>query len=162
MNGKDPIEAVALLNNPFRGIQGFAVLREDLKNKETIIKVQMAGLPPNTKHGFHVHTAGDLRNGCTSLCSHWNPYGSFHGAPSDPRTERHAGDLGNIQANNKGIVNATIRDKLVKLRGKYSVIGRSLIVHEDEDDLGRGKDEESLKTGNAGVRIACGVIGYSE
>ena len=50
-------------------------------------------------------------------------------------------------------------DNLVKLSGKYSVIGRSMIIHEDEDDLGKGGNEESLKTGNAGKRIACGIIG---
>lgn len=156
------IEAVCILNNPKLGITGVIVLKEDFVTKETVIKVKVSGLPPNSKHGFHVHTSGDLRNGCTSLCSHWNPHGTSHGGPNDPKSKRHLGDLGNLQANGKGNVNTTIRDKLVKLRGKYSVIGRSLILHEGEDDLGLGGNEESLKTGNAGARIACGVIGYSE
>ena len=55
-----------------------------------------------------------------------------------------------------------MRDKLIKLRGKYSVIGRSVVIHADEDDLGKGGDKESLITGNAGARIACGVIGYAK
>ena len=52
-------------------------------------------------------------------------------------------------------------DKLIKLRGKYSIIGRSIVIHEDEDDLGKGGDKESTITGNAGKRLACGVIGLS-
>ena len=56
-----------------------------------------------------------------------------------------------------------LTDKHLKLRGqKYNIIGRSIIVHADEDDLGLGGNEESLKTGNAGKRIGCGVIGYKK
>ena len=50
-------------------------------------------------------------------------------------------------------------DHLVKLSGRYSVIGRSLIVHQDKDDLGKGGHNDSLTTGHAGKRIACGIIG---
>ena len=59
-------------------------------------------------------------------------------------------------------VNKIIRDKLIRLRGKYSLIGRSVVIHSERDDLGLGGNAESLKTGNAGKRIACGVIGYSK
>ena len=52
-------------------------------------------------------------------------------------------------------------DTLVKLQGEYSVIGRSMVVHAGEDDLGRGGNAESKKTGNAGARLACGVIALS-
>ena len=54
-------------------------------------------------------------------------------------------------------------DDMIKLRGtKCNIIGRGLIIHEDEDDCGHGGNAESLKTGNAGKRIACAVIGYSK
>ena len=54
------------------------------------------------------------------------------------------------------------KDDQVSLFGQYSVVGRSVVVHAKEDDLGRKGDEESLKTGNSGARVACGVIGLSK
>jgi len=48
------------------------------------------------------------------------------------------------------------------LTGEYSVIGRSCVCHADEDDLGRGGHSDSLTTGHAGARLACGVIALSD
>jgi Cu-Zn family superoxide dismutase len=158
----EPVEAVVQLINKDLGIDGIVLLTEDLKEKNTIIKVKISGLKPNSLHGFHVHVAGDLREGCKSLCDHWNPYGGTHGGLTDSKKDRHAGDLGNLKANSKGVVNTTITDNLIKLRGKYSVMGRSIVLHDLEDDLGRGNNEESKITGNSGARIACGIIGYSK
>ena len=95
------------------------------------------------------------------MCSHFNPYNKTHGAPGTK--ERHVGDLGNIQTNNKGEAKYIFYDDVIKLRGtNANIIGRGLIIHTDEDDCGRGNNTESLKTGNAGKRIACAVIGYSK
>ena len=125
------------------------------------IDVNISGLNPNSNHGFHVHEAGDLTDKCASMCAHLNPYHKNHGCPGVK--ERHVGDLGNIHANSKGVCKHTFYDDVIKLRGtKCNIIGRGLIIHEDEDDCGQGGDEESLKTGNAGKRIACAVIGYSK
>jgi superoxide dismutase, Cu-Zn family len=74
---------------------------------------------------------------------------------------RHVGDLGNVQADAEGKGHYEHSDSLVHLFGPYSVIGRSCVLHRQTDDLGEGGDAESLKTGNAGARIACGVIGLS-
>lgn len=136
-------------------INGVIYLKQFKKNVK--IMGEVSGLKPGL-HGFHIHESGDLTSGCKSLCAHYNPFNKVHGGPKD--TDRHVGDLGNIVADENGIARINILDPLVKLQGKYSVIGRSMIIHEDEDDLGRGENEESLKTGNAGKRIACGIIGY--
>ena len=151
---KTAIQAVCVFKD---GIKGYVLFKEDLKNKETIIKVELENVPKG-KHGIHIHETGDLRMGCSSLCAHYNPYKKDHGGPNDKN--RHVGDLGNLESK-KGKVSKTFRDKLIKLRGKYSIVGRSVVIHAGEDDLGKGGDKESLITGNSGARIACGVIGYA-
>ena len=152
-----PIEAVCVFNQ--NNIIGNVILKENIKEKNTDIYINIKGLSPGL-HGFHVHEFGDLREGCSSTCSHYNPHNKKHGGPSSK--ERHVGDLGNIKANKNGVVKMKISDKLIKLRGKYSVIGRSIVIHDDPDDLGIGGHNDSHTTGHAGKRIACGIIGYSK
>jgi Cu-Zn family superoxide dismutase len=110
------------------------------------------------KHGIHIHEYGDLSSGCDSAGAHYNPYGKTHGGPE--MINRHVGDLGNIECTNP---NAStffeLRDSLISLVGPHSIIGRTLIIHEDEDDLGKGNSPLSKSTGNSGRRIACSVIG---
>merc|ERR1719498_1850307 len=133
---------------------------------ETIdIENEITGLTPGL-HGFHIHEKADFSNGCASAGPHYNPFQRTHGGPDDE--ERHVGDLGNIEPDKDGIALAKITDRLVTLIGEYSVIGRSFMVHADEDDLGRGDNSQpgppavngkaSKVTGNAGARIACGEI----
>ena len=153
-----PVYAIAVFNDTIKGTVKFT---EDLDNNQIKIELNITGLKSNSLHGFHVHEAGDLTDKCTSMCAHFNPYGKTHGCPG--LTERHVGDLGNIKTNNKGEAKYTFYDNVIKLRGtKCNIIGRGLIIHEDEDDCGQGGNAESLKTGNAGKRIACAVIGYSK
>ena len=126
----------------------------------TNMSIMIEGLKPG-KHGFHIHEAGDLSEDCLGACSHFNPYNQNHGGPNS--YERHIGDLGNIKFNNIGIAKINMKDNLIKLRGtKCNIIGRSIVIHEDEDDLGIGNHEDSLTTGHAGKRITCAVIGYSK
>ena len=98
---KKPIEAVAVITNSSKNVQGYVLFTEDLKNKETIIKINLKNVPPG-KHGFHIHTTGDLREGCKSLCSHYNPHNKTHGDIKSKN--RHVGDLGNIKPNKDGII----------------------------------------------------------
>lgn len=117
----------------------------------------VAGLSPGL-HGFHVHEKGDLTRGCNSAGPHFNPYMVNHGAPSDPL--RHVGDLGNIEVGQDGVARIDGTDHYLSLVGVRGAIGRALVMHEKPDDLGRGGTEESLKTGTAGARVACGVVGF--
>jgi Cu-Zn family superoxide dismutase len=80
-----------------------------------------------------------------------------HGAPEDE--ERHVGDLGNIEAGADGVARISIKDKIISLNGDFNVVGRAVVLHSDEDDLGKGGQSDSLTTGHAGSRVACGVIG---
>ena len=102
---------------------------------------------------------GNLSQGCTTAGPHWNPEGKTHGGPADE--ERHHGDLGNLEAGEDGKATYAMSDRLLMLYGPNSIIGRSMVCHAGVDDLGKGGHELSSTTGNAGGRLACGVIGLS-
>jgi Cu-Zn family superoxide dismutase len=144
---------------------GIAVLQpKDGKVKGTLhfrkaangVRVQgtISGLTPGS-HGFHVHEFGDCSApDFTSAGGHFNPTGEPHGAPDAPK--RHEGDLGNIQAGADGSVNVDYTDSRLDFDGDDSVLGRGVIVHEKADDL------KTQPTGDAGGRLACGVIGAAK
>uniref|UniRef100_A0A172C4K2 Superoxide dismutase [Cu-Zn] n=1 Tax=Eurya emarginata TaxID=86844 RepID=A0A172C4K2_9ERIC len=149
-------KAVAVLKGN-SNVEGVVTLSQE-DDGPTTVCVRITGLTPGP-HGFHLHEFGDTTNGCMSTGAHFNPNKLTHGAPEDEI--RHAGDLGNIVANADGVAEATIVDKQIPLSGPNAVIGRALVVHELEDDLGKGGHELSLTTGNAGGRLACGVVGVT-
>jgi Cu-Zn family superoxide dismutase len=137
-------------------VNGMVKFAQNSRNK-CEITYHITGLTPGS-HGIHIHEKADFTQGCVSAGPHYNPHGHKHGGQTDGKQKRHVGDLGNIIANNQGIAKGKIIDKIIKLRGRYKIINRSVMIHENEDDLGRGDNEESKKTGNAGARIACGKI----
>jgi Cu-Zn family superoxide dismutase len=102
------------------------------------------------KHGLHIHENGDCSApDAASAGAHFNPTHQHHGGPKT--AQRHAGDLGNIEADASGNARLNWTGKL-SLSGNDSIIGKSLVVHEKEDDL------KTDPAGNSGARIACGVI----
>merc|ERR1719466_672445 len=105
------------------------------------------------KHGFHVHEKGDLGNQCKAAGGHFNPNNKNHGDLTD--TERHEGDFGNIEAEENNTAKISITSTGTDLD---QLIGRAIVVHEKEDDLGKGGKEDSVTTGAAGARLDCCVI----
>lgn len=122
-------------------------------NKVTLTG-EITGLTPG-EHGFHVHEKGDLSDKATgnSAGGHFNPAGHKHGKPDD--AERHAGDLGNITADDKGVAKLDIHDEVISLHGDDSIVGRSIVVHESVDKF-------TQPTGDAGGRVAFGLIEVKE
>lgn len=107
------------------------------------------------KHGFHIHEFGDIsKSDGTSAGGHFNPEHKDHAGPEDEI--RHAGDFGNIIADANGNAHYERVDSLISFKGINNIIGRSIIIHADEDDL------VSQPTGDAGGRVAQGVIGIGE
>ena len=137
-------------------ILGFVRMKQK-SDEATVIQGIFKGLTPGL-HGFHIHEYGDLSDGCKSAGGHYNPHGVDHG---DAKSG-HVGDLGNVEADENGIAKFEMVAPRVDLSGDYSVVGRAFVIHADPDDLGKGGDAESLKTGNAGDRLACGVIRLRE
>ncbi|KAJ9180172.1 hypothetical protein P3X46_008449 [Hevea brasiliensis] len=151
------LKAVAVITSS-EGISGKIFFTQE-GDGPTTVTGSVSGLKPGL-HGFHVHTFGDTTNGCLSTGLHFNPASKDHGGPEDEN--RHAGDLGNVNVGDDGTANFTIVDKHIPLSGPHSIAGRSVVFHEGRDDLGKGGHELSKITGNAGDRIACGIIGLQE
>ena len=147
-------EAVATFLGP--KVKGY-VLFEQRKNG-TVVDAFFNKLPDG-KHGFHIHKGGDLRGeGCKLACDHWHKgRPTSHGGPPSEEGHRHTGDLGNIEIPSSA---ETFKEEYflrdVKVEELY---GRSVIVHADPDDLGKGPHEDSKTTGHSGARIACAIIG---
>lgn len=115
------------------------------------VNVELTSVPPGV-HGFHIHEKGDCGDNGNAAGGHFNPTATAHGAPNaDPH---HAGDFGNVTADNNGVVSARFTTRSITVEpGANSAVGRAVILHANPDDL------TTQPTGNAGARIACGVVG---
>jgi superoxide dismutase, Cu-Zn family len=135
--------------NSVSGIVTFTAVSGGVK-----IVADLKGLSKG-KHGIHIHECGDCSSADgTSAGGHFNPMSKSHGAPMD--TMRHEGDMGNIEADATGMAHLEYVDHAIALDGPASIIGRSIIVHMNEDDL------KTQPTGNSGARAGCGVIGIGK
>lgn len=148
-----PTRAVAVINptegNKVHGLVTFTKVGDQVK-----VVAEIEGLTPG-QHGFHIHEFGDCssKDGANAG-GHFNPAGMHHGAPT--AADRHKGDMGNIEAGPTGKALLSLSDPVMKLDGPDSILGRAVIVHANPDDL------KTQPTGNAGGRLACGVIGVAK
>jgi Cu-Zn family superoxide dismutase len=150
-----PAQAVAELK-PTEGNKVSGVITFSSQEGAVRVVADLEGLTPG-KHGFHIHEKGDCSApDAASAGDHFNPAGAPHGAPENPVAQRHAGDLGNVEANEDGKAHFEITDQIITLEGQNSIVGKAVIVHAQPDDL------SSQPTGNAGPRVACGVIQAKE
>ena len=135
---------------PTRGndVRGTVTLQE--KDGVVHLAGEIQGLTPGL-HGFHIHEFGDLRGADgKSAGGHYNPCGTPHAGPNDEA--RHVGDLGNVEANENGVARV---DKEIEGAHLHFLFGRSIVVHAGEDD------HKSQPSGNAGPRVALGVVGIA-
>lgn len=117
------------------------------------LSVNVTGLAPG-QHGFHIHEWGDCTDAGKAAGGHYNPAHAGHGEAlkSGPR-KAHAGDTGNLIADKDGrAVLEAVLPGVALTRGEFTVAGRAVIIHEKADDF-------SQPAGNAGGRVACGLIG---
>jgi len=134
--------------SPLTGVVKFVETSEGLRMTAS---VQHA--PPGA-HGFHIHEVGSCEDGARAAGSHYNPAGSKHGyLPKEGFLNAHAGDFGNISVGKHGSGSTTLLIPMLTLvGGSYPVAWKSVILHANADDF------TSQPTGNAGDRIACGII----
>lgn len=114
--------------------------------------VELHGLAPGSEHGFHIHDKGDCSApDAMSAGGHFNPGGTSHGQAGSG--VHHAGDAPSVLADAHGDVKADLTiDGVTLAAGPTSIVGHAVIVHRDRDDY------TSQPAGNAGPRVACGVV----
>lgn len=139
-------------------VSGVVSLMQKDNTEPSILEVTVRGLKPG-RHGFQLHTTGNITEGAVSAGCIYDPHSQPHAGPAD--AQRKVGDLGNLVAGPDGVATAQLQDAHVMLGGPTSVVGRSLVVYEGADDLGRGGFTDSSTTGHVGKSVACGVIGVS-
>jgi Cu-Zn family superoxide dismutase len=147
----EPARATAALQ-PTKGNKAFGEATFEQAGDKVRVIVFAQGLKPDAEHGFHIHEAGDCSSGDgMSAKGHFNPHAKPHGNPSSG--ERHAGDLPSLKADKSGRAKIDVTVGAIAIgSGAGDIVGRGLIIHADPDDY------KTQPTGNAGARLACGVI----
>ncbi|KAL0077499.1 superoxide dismutase [Phycomyces blakesleeanus] len=137
-----------------QGLARFVQIDQDT----CLIDLTVEGLKPGL-HGVHIHECGDISQGWMSVGDHFNPTNVDHG----DFESGHVGDLGNIEVDENGWGDLVIESKRVKV---WDIIGRSMVITENRDDLGKGESTSSSSSttkwdGNSGPGLLCGIIARS-
>ena len=149
-------EVLAIAKATLTGTKLAPTISGDITLEETVAGLRMQGTFENIPagmHGFHIHEGESCADAGKAAGGHFNPRGVDHGhLPSSGFESAHAGDLGNLLATATAPADWALEiPGLTLTPGEFSVANRTFILHADPDDL-------SQPTGNAGPRIACGVI----
>ena len=145
-------QAVAVMS-PTAGNSARGVVRFTQTSAGVVVVADIEGLKPNQSHAIHVHQFGDITGtDGKKTGGHYNPEKHDHALPAE--SMRHAGDLGNLSSDGDGRAHYEITVTNASLVGKNPILGRGVIIHAKVDDGGQ-------PTGNAGSRIAQGVIGIA-
>lgn len=140
--------------------KGYVQFHQCKPEQECIVIFKLSGISPNSIHACHIHEYGDLRDGCNTLGGHLNLTNKPHGSIFININESHTGDLvNNIKSDKDGQVDFSYMDPRLNLFSENSILGCSVVIHDGKDDYGLGNNPESKKTGNAGGRMACAIIG---
>jgi Cu-Zn family superoxide dismutase len=147
-------KAVAVLHPTKSGGEASGIVTFTKVDGGVKVLAEIRGLTPG-KHGFHIHEFGDTSSpDAMSAGSHFDPtMTKHHGSPTE--MPRHVGDLGNLEASARGVARVELVLPNLTFSGPTSIIGRGVIVHEKEDNFGQ-------PVGNAGGRVAAGVIGVAK
>jgi len=137
-------------------VKGLLTITYSRDTQRTSFKGLLSGLSSSNAHGFHIHEKKSLADGCKGAGGHFNPAGHPHAGPG--AEARHVGDLGNIAVGEQDVAEVAIEDHQTRLEGEHSVLGRPIVIHAGEDDLGLGDYADSTATGHAGARVACCLI----
>jgi Cu-Zn family superoxide dismutase len=156
INGTNP----AMMNSKIEG----KLLIEQIDDEHISISGYLNGLNNNSLHAMHIHETGLVEhNNCKDTGPHFNPlFSSSHGSPSESNIKnKHIGDLGNIQTDFGGsayLNNLKFNYLTIKWKNIFNVLNRSIVIHQNTDDLGTVDNLSSKSNGNSGPRIACGKI----
>ncbi|KII67943.1 Superoxide dismutase [Cu-Zn] [Thelohanellus kitauei] len=168
-SGEEPLKkkceakcAVAVVKSPTGEVSGILYFYQNTTCSKIHLHGHLCFLHIRSKSvGFHIHEYGDVSDGCNRIGPHYNPYHLNHG-PLYARN-RHVGDLGNVNVSCYGQSEICLDlPRSITLWGRKSIVGRSIAIDSNQDDLGLGGNEQSLITGNSPPTIGCGVIGVSK
>ena len=148
-SSKGPMGMVML--TPISGSQATGTVHlQELGDGSVDVSADITGVPPGV-HGFHIHDKGDCSDNGNAAGGHFNPTNAPH---ADPNAQsHHAGDFGNVTADANGEIHAHFNTRAITIKpGTTSAVGHAIILHANPDDL------TTQPSGNAGPRIACGVV----
>lgn len=144
-----PVATATLSPTSGNTASGTVKLRQ-MKDGSVQVTADLTGVPEGV-HGFHIHDKGDCGDNGNAAGGHFNPTSMPHAAPD--AASHHAGDWGNVTADASGAVHTMFTTHSISLgMGETNAVGHAIILHGNPDDL------TTQPSGNAGPRIACGVV----